>query len=451
VTENHIPMIRGIEVIAIKHEGKDLYLLRDPLGIAREQMVLPPASLALLQFFDGRHSVLDIQAKIKEATGQEVPVDQIQEFVEKMDDALMLDSPRFQTHRQQMIVDYRALPERPAQFAGEAYATDASALYAEIDACYRTQGAPGLPEVPARQMPAAVVAPHIDPTRGAPVYAQAYAPLWGCEPERVVVLGVCHAGGNQPFVLTTKDFETPFGAARTDTDLVKRLTEKISWDPLLEEDLHLLEHSIEFQNIFIHHAMTRGGTEQLAHETLYVPILCAFPWQTFLEIHEAQEILKRTREFIHALSDLLQEDEKTTVLVAGIDLAHMGHRFGDEKPLSNDDLRKLQNRDMNSLTCLARGDRDAFVEEIVREEDQRRICGFAPLYTMLSLLPDATGHVQGYQQAIDRHATEDQMESEGDVNAKPADSSDEMDDDGAPRSVVSFTAMTYYGTETDEE
>ena len=93
------------------------------------------ASLALLQFFDGRHSVGDIQKKIQEATGQEVPADQIQSFVEKMDDALMLESPRFQAHRQQMIIDYRALPERPAQFAGEAYSADPTALYAEIDGC----------------------------------------------------------------------------------------------------------------------------------------------------------------------------------------------------------------------------------------------------------------------------------------------------------------------------
>ncbi len=465
MTDQPVPMIRGVEVVNVKHEGRDLYLLRDPLGIAREQVVLPPASLALLQFFDGQHTVADIQREIAQSTGQEVPTEQIESFVIKMDQALFLDSPHFREQRQKMVAEYKELPHRPAQFAGDAYQKDPVSLLAELDNTYRSTGGPGLPEAPAENLPAAIIAPHIDPVRGAGIYAQAYASIWGTQPKRIVILGICHSGGNQPFVLTSKDFKTPLGTVRTDKELVKKLCSRLSWDPCLEEDLHLQEHSVEFQNLFIQHALTRGGTESLDYEPLYIPILCAFPWQTFLEIPEALEIRKRTQEFLTTLDELLREDSEGLLIVAGVDFAHMGHRFGDENPLSDSALTDLQNRDMNTLTCLARGDRDAFIEEVIREEDDRRLCGFSALYSLLTLLPDAAGFVTGYLQAVDNHPAQEDMGDEqtkpetetngitgsdsGD-NSDPASGQDLPDEQNVVRSVVSFASVTFQHHESDE-
>jgi AmmeMemoRadiSam system protein B len=261
-------------------------------------------------------------------------------------------------------------------------------------------GAPGVPGA-ATRLPAAIAAPHIDPQRGAASYAHAYATVWGARPRRVILLGVNHAGSRAPFVLTTKDYATPLGTLPTDVEFVRSLADGSAWDVLAEEDLHRWEHSLEFQVLFLQHALAEGVAAPSGALPRIVPILCSFPWQILAAEDDLGVARAQVDRFLERLRDLATRDSTGLLVVAGVDLAHVGRRFGDPRAPTEPERAQLRERDLATLELIARGDRDGFVEETVRERDGRRICGFAALYSLLALVPAARGEVLDYGQSVE--------------------------------------------------
>lgn len=404
MNEQRLPALRRVELMPLKHGDQDLYLLRDPQGIAPQPLVLSPASAALLSFLDGQHSVADMQLALARAGGQIVPRDQLLAFVDQLDEGLYLESPRFVEREREFAKTYASLPTRPARFAGEAYADQPEQLTRELSALYPQGDAPGLAEAGGGR-PDAIVAPHIDLARGGAVYAQAYRQIWGAEVDRIVILGVCHAPARNPFVLTVKNFTTPFGTVQTDRDLVARLRDGLDWNPLDQQELHLAEHSIEFQLIMIQHALAQGAPPSNGpggKSPLILPVLCAISPADFYETESAEiGTDRRTAEFLARLRDLFEQTDGRTLLVAGIDLAHVGLRFGGSQALTDAALTQLRTRDLATLEFIACGDRDAFVRDVVGEADSRNICGFGALYSMLTIAPGLRGKVLAYDQAPD--------------------------------------------------
>lgn len=402
-----IPALRAIEMVPIRHDGRDLVVLRDPQGIAAEPLIVSLSAVGVLRLFDGEHTLEEIQLAITQATGQIVPADELRGLVARLDRLGYLDSLAYLERRGELSLAYREAPQRAAQFAGQAYPAEPGALRVELNALYDRPGGPGRPDAPGR-LPRGLVAPHIDPQRGGAVYAQAYRHLWGTTPRRVVILGILHAGGSQPFVLTTKDFATPLGVAPTEAALVAELTSHCDWDPLADEFLHQSEHSIEFQVLLAQHALSCGGERPVPPETHFLPILCAFPWQWFAPNGQetvAGEALSTGRQrvdrFLEALATLLANDRQEQTIIAGVDFAHVGRRFGDPEPLTDARAADVRDQDRATLERLAAGDRAGFVAETVGERDARRICGFSALYALLGLLPGMSGRRLAYDQSRD--------------------------------------------------
>ncbi len=414
--EQSVPALRRVELMPLKQGDQEFYLLRDPQGIARQPLVLSPASAALLSFLDGQHSVADMQLALTRAGGQIVPRDELEAFVDQLDEELYLQSPRFADHEREFAESYASLPTRPARFAGEAYADQPDDLTRELSAFYAQADARGSGDAPrsgespgqgetAGEATDAIAAPHIDLARGGAAYAHAYRQVWGAEVDRIVILGVCHAPARNPFVLTIKDFNTPLGTLETDRGLVSNLRDGLDWDPLEQQELHLAEHSIEFQLIMIQHALAEGRPPSdgpVERTPVILPVLCAVSPADFYETQSAGiGTDRRTGEFLSRLRDLLEETGQRTLLVAGIDLAHVGLRFGGPAPLTEASLTQLRARDLEMLDLVASGDRDAFVRNILGDADSRNICGFGALYSLLTIAPDLRGEVLAYDQAPD--------------------------------------------------
>lgn len=393
-----IPALRAVELVPVEHQGRELVLLRDPQGVAREPLLLSPGTLQLLRFFDGHHDARDVQAAIARATGQILPTEEILAFVERLDALGYLDSLGYLERKREIALAYREAPHRPAQFAGAAYAADPERLRAELDDCYTAPEGPGLPDAPVSRTPVGLAAPHIDPARGGAVYAHAYRHLWGARPALVILLGVAHAGARQPFVLTAKDYATPLGRLATDGRLLLDLASRLDWDPLEEEETHGWEHSIEFQVAFLQHALSRGGREPRPAEPRLLPVLCAFDWS---DCRAESAARGRIEAFLAALHALLDEEEGPVLILAGVDLAHLGRRFGDPRPLTESFREELRARDAATLAHVAAGEREPFLEEVARERDDRHWCGFPALYSLLSLLPGARGEIAGYGASLD--------------------------------------------------
>ena len=117
--------------------------------------------------------------------------------------------------------------------------------------------------------PSGLVCPHIDFNRGGPAYAWAYQALSERRPpDLIVALGVAHMSPKSPWVMTPKNYQTPYGDVQTDPGLYDEIKKELWYDPREEELVHRTEHSLEFSAVWLKH-LWREKTPP------WVPILCS--------------------------------------------------------------------------------------------------------------------------------------------------------------------------------
>ncbi len=392
------PKIRPVEAFAAEYEGRSVIALRDPQGYTEGMVFVPREALSLLGLFDGEHTLLDIQEAYMRRYGQLLFSEQIRQLVQQLDGYHLLDSPAFGDYKSAVEQAFHQSKVRRASHAGAAYEEQPEALHRQLDALFTAPQGPGRPEPALRNGPLqGLIAPHIDLVRGGTAYAYAYKALAESEPaDLYVVLGVAHAGSEQLFILTEKDFETPLGRVETDRHLVQRLQERCAGDMFADELSHKSEHSIEFQVIFLQHLLADSGPFEI------LPILVG-SFHDLVESGTGPQQHPAISEFTEALRQALQEvrQQRRVCLIAGVDLSHVGSRFGDPQELTPEFLNRVERQDRQFLQYVLEQDATALFEMIRDEKDWRKVCGFPALYTFLQLLPESKGELLDYQQWAD--------------------------------------------------
>jgi AmmeMemoRadiSam system protein B len=384
-----------LEAFPVDQDGERRIALRDPAGYSDQVAVFPLPLLDLVSLFDGEHRVADIQEILRARHGEAPTAEQIGGLIGQLDEAGFLESPRFAARRQALEEAFRRSPVRPAVHAGGAYAAGAAELGAQIDGFFVHPEGPGTPPRRPTASPApplrGLIAPHIDYHRGGPVYAWAYRELVErTDADLFVILGTCHAGMADPFSLTRKPYDTPLGAVPTDLGFCEALLRRYGQDLLGSELAHRNEHSIEFQAVMLRHVLG-------ARPFSIVPVLASY-------LHEAvwtrgdPERDPRVPRFIEALLETMAASRRRVCLIAGVDLAHVGPRFGDPDPNTEASLTTVEAADRDMLEAVTAGDPTAFFASVAHDQDRRRICGLSPIYTFLRALPGATGRLLRYQQ-----------------------------------------------------
>ena len=273
----------------------------------------------------------------------------------------------------------------------------------QLDGYFLSPTGPGLPLLDARTaVPRAVVAPHIDFHRGGPAYAWAYKGLAESEgADLYVVLGTSHCGGENPFILTFKDFDTPLGRVETDKEFTRCLQESCREDLLTDEFLHRSEHSLEFQVLFLKYIAQRKAELKGKKEKPFkiIPILVS-SFHSLVLTQSLPETHPPVETFIHALQDLVAQESRRVCFVAGVDLAHVGKQFGDRDPVTPDFLKWVEAEDRLLIDKLAMLDAPGFFNEVAKDQDKRKICGFSPLYSLIQLLDGSHGKTLKYDQAF---------------------------------------------------
>ncbi len=381
------PKLRPVEAIPTSDE---MICLRDLEGLADKMVLVAPPMLFLLALFDGKHSLLDIQAAYTRRFGDLLFSERLREVIEQLDRCLLLDSPRFRDARRQAVEAFRAAPVRAAAHAGQAYEGEAGALRAQLDGLLAAAGgaaeaAPAADGGPLRGL----IAPHIDPRRGGAGYAHGYAELArGCRARTFLVLGISHLPTSRRFVLTAKDFSTPLGTLPADRGFVTGLAGRLRTDFFADEFAHRGEHSIEFQAIFLQHLF--AGDPRLR----IIPILCSSSGGPAGDA-EAQE-------FLPALKEVVDERGEEICLIAGVDLSHVGRRFGQDLKLSPRLLQDLEAQDRALLGPVLERDAEGFFRRIQETGDATNVCGTPAIYALLRLLgPGGRGRLLHYGQAAD--------------------------------------------------
>jgi len=389
------PKLREVEVFPVRDGANELLCLRDPLGFTDNIVTVSGGAALVLECLDGQHSLPAIQARIVAATNQQVPLATLEKFIAQLDDAHLLDSPRFAAHRDELLRQFRESPVREAAHAGVSYPAQPAEIHQAFAKHVEPPHGPGATPATAGSPPVALVVPHIDLRHGGPTFAWAYAALRGAPAvDTFVILGVAHVPTTQRFVGTKKHFQTPLGTVATDGEFMDALAAKLPFDLYADEWAHRREHSVEFQAVYLQHVCGAAPPYRIA------PVLVG-SFHDLLREERDPIRDKQVAAFVKALRETIRAAGRRVCVIASVDLAHVGGRFGDEFTVNDEVLRQLETDDRRLLAAVAAGDANRLIEIVYAEEDRRRVDAWPAVYTMLQALDLRQGELLHYAQNVE--------------------------------------------------
>lgn len=385
------PVLRNLQFSPVK-EGEEQYVvLWDPSGLSKEKLVLPVNYFFILQHFDGDHSLQDIGALYLKRFGEFLMPGKVEQLVGDLEAKLFLEGDRTESAKEQARVAYRQAAVRPAAFAGKSYEADRVQLKKQIDGFFSSKEGPAFkPSDNKGKLIKGLVVPTYDLKQAGPIYAWAYKELQEAQqPDVLIIIGTAHAGLEQPFALTDKDFETPFGVVRVEPAIADRLKALVP-EYFSEDVAHLSEHAIEFQLPFV---QTNTGT---ATPATIVPVLSSFSAMSMNDVSMRAAVDR----FLSSMREAISASGKTVCVIAAGELAHLGMRYGDNAPPTDFSFHRSMQYDLEMLKYVEDLKPEEFAGYIQREKDQRRISGFSPIYCLLRLIHAEKGQVLRYDRGI---------------------------------------------------
>jgi hypothetical protein len=362
-------------------------LIRDPFAYSSAVLIVPPLLIPLLELFDGRNSLLEARERLYRATGELDSGDVVQHLAGTLAEAGFLEDETFARLRDSRRAEFAASPTRLPAHAGSAYPDNAPELRETMDRYF----AGAAPDTAVNHV-VGIAAPHVSPEGGWESYRDAYRHVSAAADDRVfVVLGTSHYGAPERFGLTRKPYLTPFGAAQTETALVDELERRAPGAVLMEDYCHAVEHSIEFQVAFLQSVCGPG--------IRILPILCG-PYAESTYHGGLPEDDDNVARFLDALRELSAREGKRLFWVLGVDMAHLGSRYGDqfEARAHQGPLEEAAVRDRARIDAICRCDAAAYWSLVQENHDDLKWCGSAPFYTFLRVAPFAAGTLHRYQQ-----------------------------------------------------
>lgn len=385
-----LPRLRGaLDILPSADANRPGFVLRDPLRYTDTILFLPILGV-VLGCLDGAHTDLDAQELLTRLLGQLVLSADIRKLVGTLREQGFLETEEFAQLRDRKQAEFRAAERREAVHAGFGYPAAADDVRPFLERL--------LAETPVTAGPDSrafgIAAPHVSIEGGASCYAAAYA-LLARRPELAgrtfVILGTSHYGLPDAFGLTRKPFATPLGVTPVDTRLVDWLGHHGGEAVQGEDYCHAVEHSVEFQCLFLQ--------QVLGPDIRILPILCG-PFGESLMTERPPESNARLACFFHALGEMAALEAGRLFWVLGIDLAHVGRRYGDpfDAVAGRGRMADLAEEDRRRIDLVCAGDASGFFEQLAADHDGLNWCGFSALYTFLKAVPHARGRLLRYDQ-----------------------------------------------------
>jgi len=188
--------------------------------------------------------------------------------------------------------------------------------------------------------------------------------------------------------VTDKDFETPLGIVPADRPILDRLKSLVP-EFFVEDIAHQAEHAIEFQLPFMQ-VVTEGKPLTI------VPILSSFSAPSLGD----PSVRSAVDRFLGALREVIKASGKNVCVISAGELAHLGMRYGDKAPPTDFSFHRSMQYDLEMLKPVEELKPEEFAAYIQKEQDQRRISGFSPIYSLLRLIAAEKGQVLRYDRGI---------------------------------------------------
>jgi AmmeMemoRadiSam system protein B len=386
MTSVECPRLRSGLAAMPDHGDPRYILLWDQFRISHLPQRLSLLEFGWLQMFDGRRTLRDIQAEaMRQVGGQLLPLEVFSRLVTRLDDALLLDGPRLR--------EFLAAPVREPSCLG-CYAPEPDALRRQLERLFTGPGGPGMPRSrPVDNRLRAALIPHIDYARGGVSYAWGFKEVAEhSDASLFVIIGTSHYG-SQRFTLTRKDFRTPLGVTRTDQAYIDRLVRHYGPGLFDDELAHVPEHSIELEVVFLQYLYE-------ARRAIRMVPLVVGSFQDSVDSGLTPSADADIARMIQALQRCEEETQEPICYIISGDLAHLGPKFGDERPVREPILSQSREQDQALLRRMEAVDVAGYFRLIAEEGDRRRICGLPPTYTVLDAVRASQGKLLHYDQYI---------------------------------------------------
>jgi AmmeMemoRadiSam system protein B len=396
------PKLRMLEIKPTTGQaGEEFWVFNDRAGFS-ESRALPIEFGPLLAMFDGTRDLEELARDFEKRHGEALPLDFLQNFVDQLDEALLLDSPRFAQHRRDLMAQWNDSPTREATLAGRSYPDDPDELRLFFNDLFfqaRELEKNGPPSTCAPENTRGVVVPHIDFHRGGATEALAYRALLKAARSKpfdtLVVLGIAHSGVHYPFCATSKDFDTPLGICPTDREFVSALQERVGPRLKAEQWAHKNEHSVEFVAAFLRHLDAFASTS-------IVPIICG---GFFPEISSGRSPSENSdmAEFARALrqvTEIWESRGKRVGFIASVDGAHVGSPFGDDTEITPEVLEHVEREDRAFWQLVEDGHREGMHAHIARDDNARNVDAHPAVYTLMLAFPELRAQLLHYDRAF---------------------------------------------------
>lgn len=359
-------------------------LIRDRFGYSDAVLVIPPILVNCLLFFDGLRTTLDLEAELSRLTGDSESGNAARLLADQLSEAGFLEDEIYARLKERSHAAFAQSAVRMPAFVGKAYPAEIDPLR-EVMRRYLGRGANSVQEGLI-----GIAAPHASPEHGWKSYQAAYEWLTPDLQDRTfVVLGTSHYGEPDKFGLTRKPFETPFGRTRIDEALVSELADQPA--VLMEDYCHAVEHSIEFQVLFLQSIY--------GPDVRILPVLCGSFARSIYEggLPEENDAVKR---FLGAMGEIAARESKRLFWVLGIDMAHMGVRYGDKSAAQagSDEMSVVKERDRMRIERIHASDARGFWDLVQENKEDLKWCGSSPVYTFLKTVPGTQGALHRYEQ-----------------------------------------------------
>ena len=158
------------------------------------------------------------------------------------------------------------------------------------------------------------------------------------------------------------------------------LAERAGGAVQMEDYCHSFEHTVELQLIFLQHVLGPG--------VRILPILCG-PYARSLYRGGQPEDDGGVKQFLEALGELREREGDRLFWILGVDMAHMGVRYGDgfEALAGEGAMQAVGARDEQRIERIKAGDAEGFWDLVRENHDDLKWCGSAPFYTFLKTAP----------------------------------------------------------------
>ena len=368
--------------------------IRDPYHYSDAMLVIPPLLTRCLGCFDGEQTELDLRAMLVRLTNILEVGEIVRQLVDTLSAAGFLEDHAFVAMRDRRRREFAEKPVREPAHAGSAYPAEPGQLRETLANYMQWGGPPGLPSSgpPAAGNLFAIAAPHVSPDGGWRSYRAAYSMLRPEHRDRTfVILATSHYGEPETFGLTRKNFLTPLGQSASDLRLVDWLAARGGDAVAMEDYCHSFEHTVELQLVFLQHA--------LGPDVRILPILCG-PFAHSLLAGGQPEDDDRVKRFLDALGELRDREGDRLFWILGVDMAHMGARYGDEFPAVAGEglMTEVAARDDARMDRIAASDARGFWDLVSPNRDDLKWCGSAPFYAFLKAAPKSKGELLRYEQ-----------------------------------------------------